>query len=211
MMGKTHRAGGTLAMLLAFQYMQSHNMLVSDIHPIVQLLVMYPACNWGSIAPDLDQSDDAIPDKSPLSILIHKIIYLGSVRHRSWQTHCLTLDGGFIALLFGAIALINMYGLFGLDLYSVTLLKLMLMGLTVGIASHLFLDACTYEGIQLIPPTKDKKTGKKKRHWIRFVPHKDAFKTNTLYETIVRVLLYIAIVADLGYIIYTSFASHSVL
>lgn len=199
MMGKTHKAGGALAMLLAFQYMRENGYLVDTIHPIVQLLIMYPACSWGSTAPDLDQNADAIPEKTPVSIMIHKLIHLSKVNHRSWQTHSIVVTGGFVALLFFALSMINKHGLFGLDPYSITLLKLMLMGVTVGIASHLILDAFTYEGIQTIPPTKDPKTNKKKRHWLRFVPHRDAFKTNTKYETFVRTMLYIAIV---GYGIY---------
>ena len=201
MMGKTHRAGGALAMLLSYQFMQNHDMLAETINPVVQLLIMYPCCMWGSVAPDLDQSDDAIPEKAPLSILIHKIIYLGKVRHRSWQTHSIAFTGGLVGLLFLILLYINNYGLLNLNAVSLTILKLMLMGLSVGIASHLLLDAFTYEGIHLIPPTKGK-NGKKKVHWIRFVPHTDAFKTNTKYETVVRYLLYILFFADLIYIIY---------
>jgi membrane-bound metal-dependent hydrolase YbcI (DUF457 family) len=195
MMGKTHKAGGCLAMLLAYQFMRKNNMLYADINPIVQLLIMYPACSWGSTAPDLDQNDNAIPEKTPVSILVHKLLYLGKVKHRSWQTHSLLVTGGFVALLFVGLHIINLYGLFGLNQISLQLLKLLLMGLAVGIASHLLLDMMTYEGIHSIPPTKNN------GHWIRLVPHTDAFKTNTTYESIVRVLLYICCVLMLGYII----------
>lgn len=206
MMGKTHRIGGTVAMLLSYSYMVKHNMTVESINPVVQLLVMYPCCMWGAVAPDLDQSDEAIPIKAPVSILIHKILYLGKVRHRSWQTHSLLVTGGFIALLFGLLALVNNYGLFGLDPTALILLKLMLMGLTVGVASHLILDMMTYEGIHLIPPTKS--GGKKKSHWIRLVPHTDAFKTDTFYEKTVRVLLYVFAAGYTLYLLYVSFTPY---
>lgn len=199
MMGKTHKAGGALAMLIAFNYMQSKGLLVDTINPLVQLLVMYPACSWGSTAPDLDQSDESIPEKTPVSILVHKLLYLGKVSHRSWQTHSIVVTGGFVALQFALLGYINKYGLFDLNDISLTILNLLLTGLSVGIASHLILDAFTYKGIQTIPPTK--KNGKSKTHWIRFVPHTDAFKTGTTYEKIVRVLLYIAIIVMSIYII----------
>ena len=78
----------------------------------------------------------------------------------------------------------------------------MLMVLTVGIESHLFLDACTYDGIHTITPTYNKKTNKKKAHKLRFVPHTDAFKTGTTYESIVRWLLYVGF---LGMVLYTMY------
>lgn len=187
MMGKTHRVGGAVAMLVSFTYMQKHGLTVENINPLVQLLVMYPCCMWGSVAPDLDQNDEAIPVKAPVSILIHKFLYLGKVRHRSWQTHCLTTMGCFVAFLFVSLRLISERGILRIDPTAAILLRLMLMGLAVGIASHLFLDMMTYDGIPLIPPTKVK--GKRVRHNIRLVPHTDAFKTDTPYETGVRVVL----------------------
>lgn len=194
MMGKTHRAGGCLAMLLAYNAMRSKGWLVDDIHPVVQLAIMYPIASWGSIFPDVDQTVQAIPEKTPFMLLFNKVLHLGKVRHRSWQTHSLVLTAFFLALLYGGLYLITQYGLFGLTDVSLTLIKLQIMGLGVGIGSHLFLDACTYEGVRFFRKT-----------WIRLVPHTDVFKTGTLYETIVRVGLYLAIVGVIGYNVYAYF------
>jgi membrane-bound metal-dependent hydrolase YbcI (DUF457 family) len=194
MMGKTHRAGGCLAMLLAFNAMKSHGWLVDDINPLVQLCVMYPAASWGSIFPDVDQSAETIPEKTPFMVLFNKILHLGEVRHRSWQTHSLLLTSLFVGLMTLALHFVTIYGFFDLSETSLTILKLMLMGFTVGIASHLILDMFTFQGVRL---------GVKK--WIRLVPHKDAFKTNTPYEKGVRIVLYLAIIAVIGYDIYGYF------
>lgn len=194
MMGKTHRAGGCLAMLLAYQAMQSKGWLVDDIHPVVQLAIMYPIASWGSVFPDVDQTTQSIPEKTPFMLLFNKLLHLGKVRHRSWQTHSLILTALFLGLLYGGLYLTTLYGLFGLTEASLTLIRLQIMGFAVGIGSHLFLDMCTYEGVRFF-----------RKKWIRLVPHTDAFKTGTLYETIVRVGLYLAIVGVIGYNIYVYF------
>lgn len=193
-MGKTHRAGGCLAMLLAFNAMKSHGWLVDDIHPLVQLCVMYPIASWGSIFPDVDQSAETIPEKTPFMVLFNKILHLGEVRHRSWQTHDLLLTSIFVALMVLGLHFVTLYGLFGLSATSLTILKLIIMGFIVGIGSHLLLDMFTYQGVRF---------GVKK--WIRLVPHKDAFKTNTTYEKVVRVGLYLAIIGVIVYDVYNYF------
>lgn len=49
---KTHKAGGALFMLAGFKYLETKGMLLPDVNPIVQLMIMYPASSWGSTAPD---------------------------------------------------------------------------------------------------------------------------------------------------------------
>lgn len=39
-------------MLAGFKYLESKGMLLTDVNSMVQLLMMYPACSWGSTAPD---------------------------------------------------------------------------------------------------------------------------------------------------------------
>lgn len=185
MMGKTHKAAGCLAMLFAYEYMSKHNLLLDSVNPLVQLMIMYPACSWGSTAPDLDQGDDAIPEKTPISILVHKIIYLGKVRHRSWQTHSpwmFIVINAVIWALWYALSVFGTAGGIVCDI-DLTILRLIFVGFGVGFASHLIADTFTYQGIPLT-----------KKHHLRLVPKVDMFKTNTKYETVVRYLIYIAIV-----------------
>lgn len=203
MLGKTHKAGGALAMLVAFHYMYNNGMLTDTIHPLIQLLVMYPASSWGSTAPDLDLGENAIPDKTPVSYLVHKVLHLMPLKHRSWQTHSLLAAGSFIALLFVGVWYISTYGIFNLNAVSLTILQLLLMGLTVGLASHLVLDMFTRRGIPLLPPIKSK--GKEKTIWLRLVPNIEFFGTGTIYERIVQVLLYVAIGVYAVYMLYSIF------
>ena len=189
MMGRTHKAGGCLAMLVVYNIMRSKGFM-SEVHPFVQLLLMYPAASWGSTMPDLDQSFNSIPEKTPFSILINKMLYIGKVKHRSWQTHSLLIMGLFLGILYGLVFGAMKYSWFGLDTMSCNLLMLLVTGLAVGIGSHLLLDLMTFEGIQLVP-----------RVWLRFF-RLDMFKTGTTYEKVVRVLLYLGCVLSFGYLCF---------
>ncbi len=184
MMGKTHSAGGALCMLIVFQIFQSKGLLIKDINPLLQLAVMYPFCSWGSRAPDLDQSDEAIPDKDPLSIGIHKALMKFDAKHRSWQTHSVILTGSICFLLFSLVGYMNIFGLTGLSYESVVLLRLMFAGLATGVTSHLLLDMLTRQGIHFVP-----------YKWIRLVPNTEFFSTNSTWETVVRFAMYVAIIA----------------
>lgn len=180
MLGKTHKAGGTVAMLLSYMFMKQQGLLLNDIEPIIQLMVMYPACSWGSTASDLDQTPEAIPDKTPLSLALHTLLHMGKCRHRSWQTHSIAVTGGICIVL-----LAIMQGIAGTGLISpigTSILRLIITGFTVGVFSHLLLDSVTMAGIWLVP----------KVHF-RLVPPIKMFGTGTTYETIVRYALYGAI------------------
>ena len=181
MMGKTHKAAGCLAMLLAYEVLDSKGLILQNVNPFVQLAVMYPACSWASTAPDLDQSSmDTIPEKTPISLLLYHILHIGRIKHRSWQTHSPWMFLVIVDSLWGS--LYWLYTATGASL-NVIILRLILTGFSVGFASHLIMDMFTYEGIPI---------GGKKH--IRLVPHTDTFKTNTTYETVVRRLLYVAII-----------------
>lgn len=184
MLGKTHKVGGCLAMLISFSIMQKQNLLIDNINPLVQLMVMYPACSWGSTASDLDQNDNAIPEKTPFSILIHKVLSLVNCKHRSWQTHSLGVTGVFCVLCIEIVALIEKYDLMTFE--SINILRLIITGFSVGILSHLLLDSITMAGIYLLPGIP-----------FRLVPKSKTFGTGTTYEVIVRYVLYVGLVGVL--------------
>lgn len=190
MMGRTHKAGGCLAMLAVYTYLHSKGFM-PEVHPFVQLLLMYPAASWGSTMPDLDQSENSIPEKTPFSMLINKMLYMGKVKHRSWQTHSLLMMGLFLGILFGLVYGAMRFSWFGLDTMSCNVLLLLVTGLSVGIGSHLLLDLMTYEGIQLVPGV-----------WLRFF-RLDMFKTGTTYEKVVRFILYVGCVLMFGYLCFS--------
>lgn len=172
MMGKTHKFAGCFAMLVAFNIMEQKGLLLNGVSPLLQLAVMYPACSWASTAPDVDQGIEQIPEKTPISILLHKIVHIGKVRHRSWKTHSPFVWLVTCGVLWGLLYYLK------LGMTDFIISRLLLTGLTVGWASHLISDAFTYQGIPLFGD----------KH-LRLVPKKDAFKTNTTYETVVRRIL----------------------
>lgn len=185
MQGRTHKAAGCCAMLAAYLYMYHKGVLLDDIHPIVQLAVMYPAASWGSTMPDLDQSSvDTIPDKTPISIAVHTLLHIGKVKHRSWQTHCLVFTVLFVGLLAGLLYLAQTNAWLGTSTTTYNVMLLLLTGFSVGVVSHLLMDFLTYEGIQLVPGV-----------WLHPM-HANAFKTGTTYEKIVRCLLYVLICVE---------------
>lgn len=181
MLGRTHRAGGTFAMLLTFTIMKHKGLLLPEVNDLVQLGIMYPICSWASIAPDLDHGADSIPDKDPVSILINKLLKLSGAKHRSWQTHSLLVTGGFLFILY---MLINMYSKYsGGQSIDWMILRLLLIGFSVGVLSHLILDMFSTAGVHIWPGFK-----------MRFVPKTSAFSTGSTWEKIVFGILITGII-----------------
>lgn len=171
-------------MLVAFSVMKQKGLLAPELNDFVQLGIMYPICSWASIAPDLDHGPDSIPDKDPVSIFINKILRLTGAKHRSWQTHCLLITGVFIFLLYALIKLGNVF--WGSNKLDWVILRLLLTGFSVGIGSHLILDAMSTAGIHIWPGFK-----------MRFVPKTSAFSTGSTWETIVFWVLIVGIIVML--------------
>lgn len=175
-MYRTHKAGGALAMVVAFEAMRKHGMLIPDINPYIQLLVMYPASSWGSTAPDLDHHWGSVKEKTPFNMLVHKILHLTEPAHRSWQTHSILVTGGLCALLYSLVMWGDkIWGTGSLGSFDWIIIRLVTVGFLVGVASHLFLDCMSTAGIWSHPG------GFK----IRIVPHSSFFATDSKWETFV--------------------------
>lgn len=122
--------------------------------------------------------------------MVHKLLHLTDPKHRSWQTHSLMVTGGFCLLM---ASLVNLgYVLYG-NTITVLLLRLMVIGLTVGILSHLVLDVLTTAGIYVIPGMK-----------LRLVPKSSMFATGTKWEDIIFKLLMLGIFFIGAYELYTA-------
>lgn len=180
----THKAGGVLGMLAAFELMRQHGMLPGNVNPFVQLLIMFPAASWGSTAPDLDIPKSNVKERTPLNTAVGAFLHMTGAKHRSWQTHCLAITGGVAVL---APALLEKYGAVHLGALDLELLRLIVYGLCTGIFSHLILDALTPEGIHLVPNVK-----------IHLVPGLPFFRTGGLWEKFVCGLLYVGVAALLA-------------
>lgn len=181
MLYRTHKMGGTLSMLLVFQYMQSKGMMIDGLNPFVQLAIMYPASSWGSVAPDLDHGWSNVKEKTAVNYAVHKALHLTKPRHRSWQTHSLLVTGGLCVVVSLLVVLGTMLG-WGLNKNDWILISLIVHGGTIGIVSHLILDAFSVGGVHIIP-------GK----IFRFVPRSNFFATGGAWETFIFRVLSVAV------------------
>lgn len=199
MLYRTHKAAGVLMCLVAYDIMQKSQMLPSTLNPYVQLAILYPICSWASTAPDLDHALSNVKEQTPLNILIHKLLHIGKCTHRSVQTHSILITGGFCGLLCLGVYLL---GLTAFDALSLGLVRLMVLGIILGIASHLFMDSLTTGGIWIMPKVKYK---------IKFVPTSSAFATGGAWEDGVRRVLYLLILYMAVHILIGSFGYSVVL
>lgn len=190
MMYSTHKAGGALFALVGFDLLSRNNLLPAGIDSWLQLVLLYPVCSFASVAPDLDHGWSSVKEHTPASWLVHKLIHLTKPRHRSWQTHCVVLAGGFIGLLLSLVYAMQELSWFGVRGINVAVIRLLVYGLGLGIGSHLVLDLFTTDGIWLIPGIK-----------IRLVPHSSKYGTDTKYEHRVRAFLYVSVALALIWVL----------
>lgn len=158
-------------MLGTFEYMRYNGMLLPDVNPIVQLAVMYPMSAFGAIAPDFDHHEGSIPSRTPVALAFHKLLHLTNPKHRSWQTHSILVTGSFLLLLFAIVV-------YGSSTWGGTdwiLIRMFVYGFTIGVLSHLVLDAMSTAGIWVYPGLK-----------LRFVPHNSYFATGSTWEMLVK-------------------------
>lgn len=193
MMGKTHRSGGVVFMLAGFEVMRHKGWLLPDIHPLLQLGVMYPVSQWASTIPDLDHHWESTAQKSPVNWVVHRLLHTTRPKHRSWQTHSLFFSGGLLLLLYALVLLGNHYQ-HGTSSTDWIIIRLLAVGFILGYASHLFLDSINPSGIHLFPGYK-----------IRFVPRTPFFATGGPWETGVnRVCIAVSAIIALNIILGTS-------
>ena len=202
MTGKTHRVGGMLCCIAGYSVLQNKGMLISDVSPVLQLTVMYPFAIYGSVVSDLDHNWHSAPCKDIGSFIINKILHLTTgirqksgksipvlnvfdAQHRSWQTHS---DLFFVIACYLSFLLLNATALTANGI----IVKLVATGLILGIASHLFLDMLTPEGIWSIPITLISKIAKIKLPCkVHLVPKSKFFATGGKWEDLVRTIMWV--------------------
>lgn len=174
MTGKTHKRGGMLMSLVGFIFLKHNNMLLSDVYEILQWLVMYPFCIWGSMANDLDKNWAMCPSKDYPSRVVHAILHVASpvqalfdkslserekknntvyrlvytlnAHHRSWQTH----SDFTLIFLFVTLKFLMGEKCVSLGAVNSTILLLVFTGVAMGMVEHILLDMFTPEGIKLV-------------------------------------------------------------
>lgn len=210
MQGKTHRVGGVLSALAGYVILEGNDMLIPNVEPVLQLVVMYPFAIYGSVISDLDHNWNSAPAKDPFSWCINKVLHLTTglrqkngkklnpvlsvfdAKHRSWQTHSDLFLFVFIALSFfiGSSSLVGA---------SSMIFKLIMLGFTLGLISHLILDSLTPEGIWFIVPS----IIRRKKVSFRLVPKSKFFATGGSWERLIRSVMWLIIILLSIYVIYT--------
>lgn len=210
MQGKTHRVGGVLSALAGYVILEGNDMLIPNVEPVLQLAVMYPFAIYGSIISDLDHNWNSVPAKDPFSLCINKVLHLTTglrqkngkklnpvlsvfdAKHRSWQTHSDLFLFVFIALSFfiGSSSIVDA---------SSIIFKLIMLGFTLGLISHLILDSLTPEGIWFIVPS----IIRRKKVSFRLVPKSKFFATGGSWERLIRSAMWLIIIFLSIYVIYT--------
>lgn len=222
--GKTHRAGGMLCSVVGFAVLKENGVLFSGVNEGLQWLVMFPFCVWGSVANDLDQPWESCPARDFLSWLINKALHItapiqrrldGSLSagkkrrshiyrfckllnasHRSWQTHS-DLTALLVVLALGCV---TSKGFAGLGAVDMVLLGLVMMGVGLGVLTHLVLDCLTPLGIHLVFASVLNKLLRhisprlKLPEKLRLVPKRELFVTSGKWEALVCRLLQVATV-----------------
>lgn len=221
MTGKTHKTGGMLCSLIGFALLHENGLLNPDVNEAVQLLIMYPFCMWGSIAPDLDHHWDSCPSKSYPDFVVNKALHITkplvdlcekvgtskknvfyklfrglNAKHRSWQTHSdLTLG----LSLFGLFSLLTIEN----PTINTTILSLVVTGLLIGITAHFILDLITPEGIKLfLICLINGVFGTKIPDSLHLVPNVSFFATGGKWESLICKLLQIATIVGLLWVVY---------
>lgn len=208
MEGKSHRVGGVLAALGGYYILQDRGFLIEGVTPLVQLAIIYPFSIVGSLLPDQDHHEESAPMKDVISMTFCKILHLTTktrkrmlkngvnqknwlyralgvfdAKHRSWQTHS---DLSFILFCWLLMVIIGESG--GLLTAEGIIIKLISMGLVLGLVSHLILDTLTPSGVWcLLFVGINKLIGKKiLPEKIRFVPNNPFFSTGGKWENLWR-------------------------
>jgi membrane-bound metal-dependent hydrolase YbcI (DUF457 family) len=204
MLYKTHKVGGSVAMMVGFSYLQGKGLLVENINPLFQLAVMYPYASWGATAPDLDHHDTSIKEQTPFNLFINKILKLFGINHRG-ITHSVkhVLIPSLLLLVLADVILAKL----SLEIsFEMVFLRLMTFGALLGVVSHLLLDSLTYSGLPVDPLLSDKKKIKK----FRLVPRKSFFSVGGVWEKSICRFLYIILGVLLINILLNYYMGYSV-
>lgn len=224
MEGKSHRVGGALSALTGYYILKEQGFLVEGVTPLLQLAIIYPFSDIGSLLPDQDHHEESAPMKDPIFLTVCKLLHLTTkvrkkmksrgvsdknllykllgvfdAKHRSWQTHS---DLSFFIICWLLLSIIgSSEGILTID--SI-ILKLVSIGLVLGLFSHLVLDMLTPSGVWClafvgINTLVGRRVLPEK---IRFVPNHKFFSTGGRWEELWRWGMGVVSILLFFYIIY---------
>ena len=176
MVGKTHVLGGSAFALGSYIVLRETGILNPDLESAAQLACIMPYAMWSATAPDFDQDNKDRAMASPINLAMQKFFNLMGAGHRSLKSH---VYPALIATVLSAISItgVNIFGASNSN--SAVVYCMVILGMAMGLLSHLLLDLCTKDGIRI--------NGKR----YAFVPEIDLFKADGIVEQIVRRFLYV--------------------
>lgn len=232
MTGKTHRAGGMLVSIVGFAVLKQNNLLLSNVNPALQWLIMYPFCMWGSVASDLDHHWESCPVKDYPSRAVNMALHVGkpfqklldktlsdsdkkrnpvyklcdllNAKHRSWQTHS---DLTLFAMLY-LLHCVTSGKFTQLGAVDVAVASLIITGICLGVIAHFILDIITPEGIwcvTLVALNKISKLVVPKSNLpqkVHLVPKSEFFTTGGRWEQLIRKILNISTAVAVVWMLY---------
>lgn len=133
---KTHAVGSLVFATGAFLIMDKCNMLDTQIVKIAQYGIITPYALWGAQIPDFDQDNPNRIVTNPVNRLIMDLFKVLGAKHRGIISHVLPIFLSGIVCLLMQLSIIT----FGMHKLSLDVLHLMLLGLFLGLLSHLVLD-----------------------------------------------------------------------
>ena len=171
---KTHAVGSLVFATGAFLIMDQCKLLDPQIAKIAQYGIITPYALWGAQIPDFDQDNPNRIVTNPINRLIMDLFKVLNAKHRGLLSHILPVILSGITFLLMCLPFFTFY----VQGTSLDVLRLMVLGLFLGLLSHLILDMCTKDGIYF------------GHYRIALVPKMDVFKTGTAYEKTFRKILY---------------------
>lgn len=181
MLGRTHSIAGIASGLALSHFIAGK---FPAINEYALLGVVTASALIGSIEPDVD-----IPH-STFSRLVRPLSFIYQGLARILPLKCFQHRGITHSLLFPVL-------LVGLCLYIPTInpyIVLALLGLAVGMLSHIVLDMMNYRGVAIFSPICNK--------MFHLTPYALAIETGSFGETMIRVLLYIGVIWYFGFVIF---------
>lgn len=225
MEGKSHRVGGVLAALGGYYMLKEQGFLIEGVTPLAQLAIIYLFSIVGSLLPDQDHHEESAPMKDVISLTFCKVLHLTTktrkrmkasgvsekntlyrllgifdAKHRSWQTHS---DLSFFLICWMLLSIMSSSG--GLLTAEGIIIKLISIGLVLGLLSHLVLDMLTPSGVWcLLFVGLNKLIGRRVLpEKIHFVPNRKFFSTGGTWESWWRWGMGVVSFFVFFYIIYT--------
>jgi len=148
MVYKTHQKFAISWAFLGTMLLYANNLM--QINYYIALILMIPYVKVGAAFPDLDHSWENVKNKNLATFIVNRLIHLTGGQHRSWQTHSLDLAVWFTILSYFGPTLLYKQGILKIDLVSLTIINIILVGFSIGWLSHIFADMLTSGKIRLI-------------------------------------------------------------